>query len=298
MGSDAPQAMPRRAVVDAAAQIAVCLAAYRADQGAPGPGDDEWEQIVEEEITSGRSVFFGSASLQTSRCARLVCANPNCLDAVLALLLGRGDERTRRLVLSNPGCGPQVLSAVAGRWWPAVGAAAKRSAPEGNSIGWRSTRQVVASHRALTADMAERAFSRDSDLRVRLAALEHPAQRESVIAAAAEPKDILLGRLVAGARGAAPSCGRFETARSAQRQLGQVMAGGYSVAALLTHPAFPEQFLRALVRGEADAASRAAALARVTAPPPYPGARLCRFLGAARPSGIHRRASVCAGWVL
>ena len=135
---------------------------------------------------------------------RTACVrNPNCPDAVLALLLGRGDERTRRLVLSNPGCGPRVLSAVAGGWWPAVGAAAKRSAPEANRLGWRSTRQVVASHRALPAEMAERAFWRDSDLRVRLAALEHPAQRARVIAAAAESKDALLR--VSAARN--PSCG-------------------------------------------------------------------------------------------
>ena len=58
MDSDAPQGMPRRAVIGDAAQIAVCFAAYRADQGTPGPGDDEWAQIVEDETTSGRSVFF------------------------------------------------------------------------------------------------------------------------------------------------------------------------------------------------------------------------------------------------
>ena len=145
-----------------------------------------------------RFSFASDTDVRTA-CVR----NANCPDAVLALLLGRGNERTRRLVLSNPGCGPRVLSAVAGGWWPAEGAAAKRSTPEGNSIGWRSTRQVVASHRALPAEMAERAFLRDSDLRVRLAALEHPAQVARVIVSAAESPDALLR--VSTARN--PSCG-------------------------------------------------------------------------------------------
>ena len=49
---------PRRACLADAEQIAVCFAAYRADQGTDGPDDDEWAQIVEDEISSGRGAFF------------------------------------------------------------------------------------------------------------------------------------------------------------------------------------------------------------------------------------------------